>query len=96
MRGSFWADESSGAPVSFWTTALKVAGSAWTYVVLGETGSGTQAGVFMVEEQKRFSSERKMRNKAGREMWGFYSCSEREREMGFFLFGFAFELFCIV
>ena len=39
LRGSFWADGSSGAPVSFWTTARKVDGSAWTKVVLGEVGS---------------------------------------------------------
>ncbi|KAF2301397.1 hypothetical protein GH714_023678 [Hevea brasiliensis] len=37
--GSFWVDRSSGAPVSFWTMVRKVAGSAWTKVVLGEDGS---------------------------------------------------------
>ena len=35
----FWADGSSGAPVSFWTTARKFDGSACTKVVLGVVGS---------------------------------------------------------
>jgi hypothetical protein len=39
VRWSFYADGSSGAPVSLWTTARKVEGSAWTKVVLVEVGS---------------------------------------------------------
>ena len=39
VRGSFSADASSGAPVSFWTTSLKFDGSAWTKVVLPIVGS---------------------------------------------------------
>lgn len=39
VRGSFSAAGSSGAPVSFCTTARKFDGSAWTKVVLGEVGS---------------------------------------------------------
>lgn len=38
VTGSFWMLGSWVAPVSFWTTARKVEGSAWTKVVLVEGG----------------------------------------------------------
>lgn len=44
VSGSFWADGSSDAPVSFWTTARKFDGSAWTKVVFGVVGSDPQVG----------------------------------------------------
>lgn len=43
VTGSFTEDESWVAPVSLWTTARKLDGSAWTKVVLGVDEFGSEA-----------------------------------------------------
>lgn len=43
VTGSFNEDESWAAPVSRWTTARKLDGSAWTKVVLGVDEFGSEA-----------------------------------------------------
>ena len=81
VRGSLWVEGSSEAPVSFWTTARKLEGSAWTKVVLGVVGvvgSGTkEVGEWRVvveleeamreREREREISGRDWRVEAGRE-----------------------------
>lgn len=52
VRGSLWAEGSSEAPVSFWTTARKLEGLAWTKVVLGVVGE------WRVELEAAMSNER--------------------------------------
>ncbi|KAL5072442.1 hypothetical protein RYX36_011426 [Vicia faba] len=54
VSGSFWADGSWDAPVSFWTTDRKFDGSACTKVVFGwAVGSDPYVGECMVGERER-------------------------------------------
>jgi len=53
VSGSFWADGSCDAPVSFWTTCRKFDGSACTKVVFGcVVGSDPYVGECMVERER--------------------------------------------
>ena len=54
VSGSFWADGSCDAPVSFWTTCRKFDGSACTKVVFGcVVRSDPYVGECMVVERER-------------------------------------------
>lgn len=67
VRGSLWTEGSWDAPVSFWTTARKFDGSAWTKVVLGGIVGSDPKVVVVLEEAMRIYERESVG--AGREEW---------------------------